>query len=86
MLQMFVFLVMAFFPTPGAAIGAEATFLLFFSSIVPSQTAAVIIIGWRFLTFYYPLAVGALLFLFLNLFSLFKEKLSKSPSLSTANF
>jgi glycosyltransferase 2 family protein len=39
-------------PTPGAAGGAEAIFLVLHSGVLPDNAAELMMFGWRFLTFY----------------------------------
>jgi len=66
-LQWFVFTLMNFVPTPGAAAGAEATFYLIFKSFFPSEVIGLITTSWRFLTFYFLLILGVILIIFLNM-------------------
>lgn len=61
-LQWLVFTLMSFVPTPGAAGGAEGAFLLVFGGVLPAEIIGIATAGWRFLTFYLQLALGALLF------------------------
>jgi hypothetical protein len=42
----------SFIPTPGATGAAEGAFLLVFSNAIPSSALGLIMIGWRFLSFY----------------------------------
>ncbi len=42
----------SFVPTPGATGAAEGAFLLVFSKFVPSSALGLVMIGWRFLSFY----------------------------------
>lgn len=65
-LQWMVFTLMSFVPTPGAAGGAEAAFLLVFGAVLPREVIGVATAGWRFLTFYLQLVLGALLFWLLS--------------------
>lgn len=65
-LQWVVFTLMSFVPTPGAAGGAEAAFYLVFSAVLPRDVIGIATGGWRFLTFYLQLALGAALFTLLN--------------------
>lgn len=62
LLQWIVFTLMSFVPTPGATGGAEGLFLLIFGGILPSQAIGTLLIGWRFLDFYF-LTILALLIL-----------------------
>ncbi|MBX2889318.1 MAG: flippase-like domain-containing protein [Saprospiraceae bacterium] len=58
LLQWMVFVAMALVPTPGAAGGAEAAFLLVFGKIIPKSAVGPALTGWRFLTYYFMLLVG----------------------------
>ena len=65
-LQWVIFTLLNFVPTPGAAGGAEAAFYLVFSAFVPGRVIGLATAGWRFLTFYLQLALGAVIFLVLD--------------------
>ena len=52
-LQWVLFAIMAFVPTPGATGGAEGLFVLLFTGVLPRQALGTILIGWRFLDFYF---------------------------------
>ncbi len=58
-LQVILFPAMNAVPTPGAAGGAEALFSLLYRPFIPADSLAVVMIGWRFLTFYLPAVLGA---------------------------
>jgi len=60
-LQVFVFALMTFVPTPGAAGGAEVMFSLMYRSFLPAGTIGLVTAGWRFLTFYFLLLLAAAL-------------------------
>lgn len=62
--QWLCFTAMTLIPTPGAAGGAEASFLLLFHGVVPDETMGLAMFLWRFLTFY--MLVGTALFIFLT--------------------
>jgi len=49
-------------PTPGAAGGIEAGFLVLFGGLIPAKTLGPAVLAWRILTVHWPLAVAALLF------------------------
>jgi uncharacterized protein (TIRG00374 family) len=66
LLQWVVFTAMLFIPTPGASGGAEAAFYLVYSALLPAQIIGIATAGWRFLTFYLQLALGALVFFLLG--------------------
>ncbi len=59
LLQWMVFVVMLLTPTPGAIGGAEAAFLLVFAGSLPDGTASMVLLGWRLLTYYFMLGIGA---------------------------
>jgi hypothetical protein len=65
-LQVLVFALMSFIPTPGGAGGAEAVFYLFYQPFLAADTIGAVIIGWRFLTFYVLLLFAAVLFLIMK--------------------
>ncbi len=66
-LQWLVFTLMAFVPTPGATAGAETAFYLIYKSFCPVEIIGLVTTGWRFLTFYFLLILGIILFVLLNL-------------------
>lgn len=67
LLQWVVFTALNFVPTPGAQGGAEAAFVLVYSALLPASVIGIATSGWRFLTFYVQLALGAVIFTGLNL-------------------
>lgn len=67
LLQWVIFTLMGFVPTPGAAGGAEAAFYLIYAPLLPARVIGLATAGWRFLTFYLLLGIGAVLFALLNL-------------------
>lgn len=60
LLQWVVFAMMVFVPTPGAALGAEASFAAILDGFVPEGILGVVTAGWRFFAFYLPLLVALL--------------------------
>lgn len=66
LLQWVIFTAMIFIPTPGATGGAEAAFFLIYKALLPAEIIGLATAGWRFLTFYLLLGLGALLFALLN--------------------
>jgi uncharacterized protein (TIRG00374 family) len=58
-LQVIVFALQAFIPTPGGAGGAEALFAVVYRSYLPPGMIGVVTAGWRFITFYFPLLLAA---------------------------
>jgi uncharacterized protein (TIRG00374 family) len=65
-LQVLVFALMSFIPTPGGAGGAEAVFYLFYRPFLAADSIGAVTMGWRFLTFYFLLLLAAVLFLIMN--------------------
>lgn len=60
--QIFVSMITAFVPLPGAAGGAEVSFYMFFSLFFGSSVNAAVLL-WRLFTFYLPILVGSLFYL-----------------------
>ena len=58
LLQWVVFVMMIFVPTPGASLGAEASFAAVLSGFVPTGLLGLAGAAWRFFTFYLVLLVG----------------------------
>ena len=58
MLQWVVYSMMLFVPTPGAALGAEASFAAVLGPFVPPGLLGLVGAAWRFFTFYLVLLVG----------------------------
>jgi len=52
-LQWIVFFAMHFVPSPGAAGGAEGLFLLLFNNSISEKILGTVLIGWRFIDFYF---------------------------------
>jgi len=69
-LQVFVFVLMALVPTPGATGGAEVMFSLIYRPFLPAGTIGLVTAGWRFLTFYFLLMLAAALSLLFGIQSL----------------
>ncbi|KAF5091064.1 Lysylphosphatidylglycerol synthase TM region [anaerobic digester metagenome] len=59
-LQAILYVAVAFVPTPGAAGGAEAGFLLLFGPIYGPGNTAVAMILWRLITFYFVILFGGI--------------------------
>lgn len=58
LLQWVVWATMVFVPTPGAALGAEASFAAVFAGFVPGSLLGLVGAAWRFLSFYLVLIAG----------------------------
>jgi uncharacterized protein (TIRG00374 family) len=65
-LQVIVFALITFIPTPGGAGGAEAVFSLLYRAFLPAGALGVVTTAWRFLTFYFLVLLAALLFLLIR--------------------
>lgn len=61
-LQVIVFALMTFVPSPGGAGGAEAVFYMIHRSFLPADVIGIVTFGWRFFTFYFLLLLAAVLF------------------------
>lgn len=72
-LQAILYVAVAFIPTPGAAGGAEAGFLLIFGPIYGAANAPVAMILWRIITFYFILVFGGI-YLSIHSIKMGKEK------------
>lgn len=75
-LQWVVFSLMSVIPTPGATGGAEGIFLILFRTILPSRTIGTVMIGWRFIDYYF-MSILALLILGIN--KILSRILDKKP-------
>lgn len=57
--QAFVMLISSFIPIPGAGVGAEGAFYLFFNRFFPAEgQIGIAIVLWRLITFYFTVLVG----------------------------
>lgn len=59
-MQAFHFLAVCFFPTPGAAGASEGGFYLYFRDMIPKDSIFLVMLLWRFLTYYMVLFTGCL--------------------------
>jgi len=66
LLQWVVFTIMTFVPTPGATGAAEVAFTAVYATLLPSGVLGVATAGWRFFTFYAPVALAAIFFTLLG--------------------
>ncbi|HYJ78437.1 MAG TPA: lysylphosphatidylglycerol synthase transmembrane domain-containing protein [Longimicrobiaceae bacterium] len=80
LLQWVIFTTMLFVPTPGASGGAEAAFMLVYSALLPAGLIGIATAGWRMLTFYVLLALGAVLFAGLNLAAVRGRRAAGDPA------
>lgn len=60
-MQTLIYLVLPFFPTPGASGIAELGVASLFTAFIPGSYLGVVVFGWRFFTFYILLLPGGLL-------------------------
>ena len=57
--QAFVMLISSFIPIPGAGVGAEGAFYLFFNRFFPAEgQIGLALVLWRLITFYFTVLVG----------------------------
>jgi uncharacterized protein (TIRG00374 family) len=82
-LQVILFAAMNAVPTPGAAGGAEALFSLLYRPFLPADSITLVMVGWRFFTFYLPAILGAVGFSAIGIATL-SEKHGDGPPVSTA--
>ena len=61
--QIFVAMITAFVPLPGAIGGAEVSFFMFFQMFFPTMQLNMAILLWRLFTFYLPIIVGLMFYL-----------------------
>lgn len=61
LLQWVVFTLMTLVPTPGASGGAEGAFILVYGALLPAGALGWLTLGWRALTYYAPVGLGAVL-------------------------
>lgn len=61
--QTFLFMIMAFIPTPGAGGAAEGGFYVIFKTFFAQNEIKMAILFWRIYTFYLPILVGAIFLL-----------------------
>ena len=61
--------IMYFTPTPGAAGGAEASFIFFYRNIVDKNDVLSLLFFWRFFTKYLGIFIGMLVFSYLVIFN-----------------
>lgn len=62
-LSSFVSMVTSFVPLPGASGGSEAVFVLMFSTIFGRNHVSAVMLIWRFMTYYFDMALGGIVFL-----------------------
>lgn len=58
----YILIVGAFVPIPGASGGIEYGFLKFFGNFIGGSTIAAALLVWRFITYYFGMIIGALVF------------------------
>ena len=59
-IQIFLFLIIAYIPTPGSGLGAESIFALFYYNIFVSNLNMANLF-WRIFTFYIPFVIGGII-------------------------
>lgn len=58
----YVLLMGSFVPIPGASGGIEFGFMQFYGNFITGSSLTAVLIVWRFITYYFPMIVGALVF------------------------
>lgn len=59
----FVYLITAFIPIPGASGGSEGTFVVLFTALMGSVLARSSMLVWRFVTYYFTIILGCIIFM-----------------------
>ena len=59
----FVYLITAFVPIPGSSGGTEGTYIILFSVLVGEVTGRFSMIVWRFITYYFTILIGCIIFM-----------------------
>ncbi len=78
----YVWMFSSFVPLPGASIGSEGGFVLFFSDILNQQSSvSVAMLAWRFVTYYLPIIIGAIFVIRNKSF----KKLNSKPTKTTTD-
>lgn len=72
-LQAVATMVIFFSPAPGSAGSAEGGFFLFFSTLVPDKFLGTVTLEWRILSYFIPLLLSGMIFLFLSVKSTIKR-------------
>jgi uncharacterized protein (TIRG00374 family) len=72
--QWIVFTLMTFVPTPGGSVGAEAAFYFIYHAFIPRDILGIATAGWRFLTYYFQLSLGSVIFSLLNINLIWRKK------------
>ena len=60
-IQVLIFFLLPFIPTPGGSGAAEVGFASLFAFFVPANLLGIYVAGWRLLTFYFNMILGAVL-------------------------
>lgn len=82
-LQVILFAAMNAVPTPGAAGGAETLFTLLYRPFIPAESITLVMVGWRFLTFYLPAILGAVGFTVIGARAAPSDKQREGPCIVT---
>lgn len=72
-LHWIVWLTMLITPTPGATGGAEAVFYFLFIPFIPDSLIGILITGWRFVSYYFMMLVGAIILQFIGVINPIKK-------------
>ncbi|MGC8611000.1 MAG: lysylphosphatidylglycerol synthase transmembrane domain-containing protein [Athalassotoga sp.] len=72
-LQAIATMVIFFSPTPGSSGLAESGFFLFFSTLIPPKFLGTVTLEWRILSYFLPLLISGIIFLFISLSRMVKR-------------
>lgn len=76
--QIFLYLAVAFVPTPGAIGASEGGFFLFFAPYFPQNLMYLAMMFWRLFTYYSNLIVGAIVIVWDEVYYIIKRRKNKS--------
>lgn len=60
----YIYVIGAFVPIPGASGGIEYGFTQFFGNFIGAGTVSAVLLIWRFITYYFGVILGAIIFIF----------------------
>ncbi len=60
-MQTIMYLILPYIPTPGASGAAELGFAAFFAPFVPTHLLGILMVAWRFMTFYIFILIGSII-------------------------
>ncbi|MBN2364601.1 MAG: UPF0104 family protein [Calditrichaeota bacterium] len=78
-LQWIQFTLLNLVPSPGAMVGAEASFYLIYNTMIPQNLVGILALSWRFCTFYLLMGLAVVLFFIIQIIESRKQN---TPALS----